>query len=1058
MKTKTFLTAGAIALAAGVTAQPQPDTARQWEEAFLTPPLSASPGCYYYWDTDNISKEGITKDLEAMKAVGIHEPFVANVVGRKVPAGSVKAFTDEWWDCMVHAANEAKRLGMHIGYFNCPGWSQSGGPWVSADKTMRYLVQKEVRKTGKEAGTVRIDLRKAGLPVNFRLVRVQAFPAPVCDSETFADLQPAITATGMSQADRLFDGNHATIATAEAKDVDIDIRLKQAQTARSIAILPTTRPMVGHWQLLAETGNGQWQTVCEADIHRAKDDAAVGPMREGALTAGFKAVTSDHFRLKITSQPNLKLREISISPAARLTQITEKQLGKLWPYPTVTADSYNWPASVQPSDSSLTVDPQSVADLTVRVGKDSTITWNAPKGDWIVLITGTAPTEVRNSPCTKEATGYEIDKLDKAAAEEHFDSFIGRLLAKIPPESRSAVAHVVIDSYEKGSQNWTDSMAPAFRRAYGYDPYPFLPALTGRIVGSAERSERFLWDLRRLVADLIATEYIGGLRERCHANGLKLWMENYGHWGYPGEFLNYGGAGDEVAGEFWLSKPERGPVEIRCASSAAHTYGKPRVSCESFTDSRTNFRTLPADLKARGDWALCQGANHYVMHVYLHQPDDRKPGFCAWFGTDFNRNNTWFSKAKPYFDYLRRTSALLQRGSHVADVAYFIGEDTPKMTGERTPEIPAGYDYDFINAEVLMQAEVGADGRIRLPSGANYAVLALPTGETMRPEMAHKVLQLITAGATVVGLPPRRSPSMEGYPACDATVDSLGRRMVEAGLVTKRNDMKKVMEKISLEEDCLLPAGMLYTHREQDGCHAYFVSNQEGDSTRTVTARFRVGGMVPELWDAVTGKTSVADNYHSDGATTTLTMRMPPNGSVFVVFRKNGAGASAGDGKQAKSVPVASLDGAWEVTFTPSYADAFKVRLDSLADWTKSDNNAIKYFSGSATYRKSFKYRGEGKGRTVIDLGSVGGIAKVTVNGTETPALWTPPYRTDITGSLRKGTNTIEVEVTNCWWNRLVGDSKPGATHHTWTTNKTWNSKSKLLPSGLKGPVVVYEE
>ena len=289
--------------------------------------------------------------------------------------------------------------------------------------------------------------------------------------------------------------------------------------------------------------------------------------------------------------------------------------------------------------------------------------------------------------------------------------------------------------------------------------------------------------MRRFIADRIATEYISGLRDRSHHYGLKLWMENYGHWGYPGEFLNYGGASDEVSGEYWVTKPQRGEVEVRCASSAAHIYGKQRVSAESFTDSGTTFNTQPDKLKARGDWAMCQGINHYVLHVYLHQPDDRKPGITAWFGTDFNRNNTWFK---------------------------------------------------------------------------------------------------------------------------------------------------------------------------------------------------------------------------------------------------------------------------------PTYAPAFESEFKTLSDWRENGNPGIKYYSGAAVYENTFTYKPKKKERAkdvCLDLGSVKGMATVRINGVELPTLWTSPYRQSVTPYLKKGKNKVEIEVVNCWWNRLAGDAKPGSKPVTWTTNRIVNVKSKLLPSGLLGPV-----
>ena len=1037
-----------------------------WDDAWLNPPLSASPGCYYYWDTGNISKYGITKDLEAMKAIGIDEPFVANVVGKRAKQGPVKVFTEEWWDCMVHAANEAKRLGMHIGYFNCPGWSQSGGPWVKPTETMRWLISRETRVSGGRKLSLNIrELFDSISRKNLQLVSVQAFPVPLYDDFRIADLHPTVKAEGLGQPEKLFDGEMATVASSKDKVSTITVSLSKADTFRSLQIYPADRTMKGYFVMEAEDGKGGWKEVCRMAIDRDKLDAAVGPMIEGALTANFPDVTASKFRFVFHTDKGIKLREIALNKAARLACSTEKQLGKLWPYPEVTATCYNWPVTVQPKESSLTIPLNQVKDLTGMVDAQGRLQWRSPKGKWVVLVTAMSPTNVFNSPCTPEASGYEIDKMNRKIAEAHVDSFIGKLMARIPAESKDAVRHVVADSYEKGAENWTDGMAEDFEARYGYAPKSYLPVLTGRIVGDAEHSERFLWDLRRFIADRIATEYIGGLRDRSHHYGLKLWMENYGHWGYPGEFLNYGGASDEVAGEYWVTKPQRGEVEVRCASSAAHIYGKQRVSAESFTDSGTTFNTQPDKLKARGDWAMCQGINHYVLHVYLHQPDDRKPGITAWFGTDFNRNNTWFSRAKSWLDYLRRSCAMLQLGHSVADVAYFIGENTPKMTGEQNPAMPKGYDYDFVNAEVLMKATVGNDRRIQLPSGASYAVLVLPSDKTMRPAVAEKIAELVKQGARIVGKAPEASPSLEGYPRCDSLVAQYAQQL--SSLLPPSVPLDETLHGLGWIEDCETPAGFLYTHRQDGGKHIYFVSNQNGKVMDAEVA-FRVEGMQPELWDAVSGKRTVVAQYREEKGRTVVPLHFESNGSWFVVFRNktsgnvqtsnnstNNATGQAMSGSSKSSV-LLTIDQPWKVTFKPTYAPAFESEFKTLSDWRENGNPGIKYYSGAAVYENTFTYKPKKKERAkdvCLDLGSVKGMATVRINGVELPTLWTSPYRQSVTPYLKKGKNKVEIEVVNCWWNRLAGDAKPGSKPVTWTTNRIVNVKSKLLPSGLLGPV-----
>jgi hypothetical protein len=340
----------------------------------------------------------------------------------------------------------------------------------------------------------------------------------------------------------------------------------------------------------------------------------------------------------------------------------------------------------------------------------------------MILRTGMAPTRVTNGPASPEGTGLEVDKMSKTHVAEHFEAFLGQIIKKIPPGDRKTWKVTVEDSYETGGQNWTDGMMDKFKAVFGYDPLPFFPVLQGFVVGSEDMSDRFLWDMRRFIADRVAYDYVGGLREISHKYGLHTWLENYGHWGFPGEFLQYGGQSDEVAGEFW-SEGELGNIENRAASSSAHIYGKNKVSAESFTAGGKAFARYPALMKQRGDRFFTEGINNTLLHVYIQQPYKNKvPGVNAPFGNEFNRLNTWFGDLDLFTDYLKRCNLLLQQGKYVADVAYFIGEDAPKMTGICDPALPRGYAYDYINAEVLLTRVKVKNGRLVLPDGMSYGI------------------------------------------------------------------------------------------------------------------------------------------------------------------------------------------------------------------------------------------------------------------------------------------------------------------------------------------------
>jgi hypothetical protein len=1036
--------------------------AQNLEQVFRNPPESTKPWVYWYWLNDNISKEGITKDLEAMAKAGIGEALIGNIVDEVNPKlAHVKVLSNEWWNCVEHAIREADRLGIKVGMFNCPGWSQSGGPWVKPEQAMRYLHTSEYRISGGK--TVRIKLEKPGQ--HFQPVAVQVYPAPIADNSVVDKtiILKANSSDSKLPVLQLFDGNKFVANTIEKGETTIELSLQNPIKMRSLQLTPVQVPMTSVCSLYAKIDKQDWRLISTMKIDRGNLNDHIGPMTFGPLCVTFPEITTKDIRLVFNSETTGMLSEIELTGAARISEYVEKQLGKMSPRPTITASSYLWGKSTEYKKKGLAVDVSKVIDVSGYLNANNELVWKAPKGEWIVQYTGMMPTGTKNTPTTAEGVGYEIDKMSKQIAYEHFDSYIGEILERIPASQRKGFRHVVADSYEQGSQNWTDKMRETFIKTYLYDPLPWLPVLTGRMVHSADLSERFLWDLRRLVANKIASEYVGGLRERCEQNGLKLWLENYGHWGFPGEFMNYGGASHDLSGEFWLSVPELGPVECRCASSAAHAYGKNVVSAEAFT-SHWTFNVQPRDFKIRGDWSWTQGINHFVLHVYIHQPDEQKPGINAWFGTDFNRHNTWFDHSKSYFDYIRRSSAMLQFGSHTADIAYFISEDVPNMTGAKEPELPAGYDYDFVNAEVLLNSYV-ENGRIVLSSGASYRLLVLPHRETMRPELLTKIAELVKNGANILGNAPLRSPSMENYPVADNRVRTMSNELwkMQNGKYINENPVGKgtvfcglsiedIFEKLNEKPRIVLPENMLYTQRSDGNTQIFFLSNQTNNQINSEIS-FRVAGMQPELWDAVTGELRLLPNFNQKSDYTTVPLEFGGGDSYFIVFRNKIEKQMIASGNFDKTETILTIPDKWTLSFDTTFRAPKKLETDKLFDFTTHENPNVKYYSGTTVYTSEFTYDGDCTIPLAIDLGKVDGLATIKLNGIKAETLWRYPYRSNVSGWVKKGKNSLEIELINCWWNRLVGDQQPGAKPLTSTAFVGWKEDSPLLPSGISGPV-----
>jgi len=859
---------------------------------FMTPPEATKPRCYWYWMDSNMSKTGITHDLEAMRRFGIGEAYIGIIGGQSgIAAGDTKVLSEPFWDMLTHTIREGSRVGVNIGVFNSPGWSQSGGPWVKPGQAMRYISLLETKLHGPQAFEGKLPL-----PVGaFQDIDVLAFPAPLNDADSLAAHAPKISATPpVADASHLFDGDIATTCTLGGGQVIVE--LAEPFTARSLIIHPARTANLNCELQVSDDGQ-QFRTVRSFGIDRHNAALNVGPLPMAPVSVAFPATTGRFFRFNFSG--GCTLGEICLSAAPRVESYAEKQLIKVFQDPQPPFDHYSWPAQVEPETSDLAVNPAQVLNLSKQMGPDGALRWNVPAGDWVVLRAVALPTCVSNSPAPPEGTGLEVDKMSRTALKTHFDAYMGELLRRLPPGERKAWKHVVADSYETGPQNWTDDLLPDFQIRYGYDAQPFLPVLTGRIVGSADRSNRFLWDLRRMIADRISKDYVGGLRELCHHYGMRMWLENYGHWGFPGEFLQYGGECDEVSGEFWATGT-LGSIELRDASSAAHIYGKPVVFAEAFTGGPL-FTSHPYSLKAREDWAYCEGINQFTLHLYIEQPwDDRRPGVSAPFGTEFNRHNTWFESGKTWVDYQRRCSVLLQHGHSVADVAYFIGEDTPKMTGQRKPELPPGYSFDYINADVIEKRLRVKNGRFVLPDGLSYSVLVLPSGTTMRPALLGKIRDLVAAGGVVFGEPPTRSPSLQDYPRCDAEVAKIAHEVwgncdgkvattaqFGRGRVFRGSELAPVLAQLGVPPDLsgIDPGKMLFTHRSAPGAEIYFLCNQTAQPA-DVTPTFRICGLAPEVWRADTGEVERPAVFDSDGSSLRLPLHLDPVGSVFVVFRE----------------------------------------------------------------------------------------------------------------------------------------------------------------------------
>lgn len=644
---------------------------------------------------------------------------------------------------------------------------------------------------------------------------------------------------------------------------------------------------------------------------------------------------------------------------------------------------------------------------------------------------------------------------------------------------KRGIRYVINDSWEAGSQNWTDDMIEQFRKRRGYDPTPWMPVLAGQIVESSQASDRFLWDLRKTIADLIADEHYGTLEAVLHE-----W-----HMGHYGESHEEGRAfvadGMEVKkfnevpmSAMWTQTPGVNNIQYgynaddRESASVAHIYGQNIAAAESMTAAAAPWAWSPATLKPTADQEFLNGINRFVIHESAHQPlIDKKPGLTLGpFGQWFNRNETWADQAGPWVSYLARTSYLLQQGHFAADLIYFYGEDSnlTAIFAQSSPNVPPGYGFDYINADGLIHELSVSDGRIVTPGGGNYRVLGLdPYSRHMSLPVLQAIYKLVNDGATVAGPKPTDDPSLADdqseFSKLDGELfgDGTGVHRVGKGTVYAGQTPAEVMTALNLPPDFDYTQqgsdrNLQFVHRHLPDADLYFIDNRS-DAGAQVEATFRVSGKAPELWYAETGMSKPVSFKIAEGRTS-LPLKFEPWGTVFVVFRHPTRETSHTVPPEVES-QLATVSGPWKVSFPPNWGAPSAITLNDLASWSDNQDEGVKYFSGTGTYTKTVNAPAAWFHSGVhiwIDLGDVKNLVEVQVNGKSLGIVWHAPYRVDATAALKPGPNELTVKVTNAWVNRLIGDQQPDAAKkYTFADVKPYRANSPLLPSGLLGPVTI---
>jgi hypothetical protein len=984
------------------------------KQGFINPPDSARPGVYWYFMDGNLDRDAMTADLESMKKAGIgYVLFLEVNVG--VPRGKVDFLSEEWQELYKHAVKEAERLGIRVILGSGPGWAGSGGPWVTPAQSMMHLVASDTTVKG---------------PAEFN--SILSLPKPK---------KPFFGERSLNQSlKKLRDNWYEDVVVLAFPMPEISLRIKKID--------------------------------------------------EKAL----------YYRAPYTSQPGVL---------------------PFFPAPSI----YN-------ETNGSAIDQTKIIDLTDKLQKDGSLRWNIPEGFWTIQRFGKRNNGAVTRPAPDPGLGFECDKFDTASFDAHYNAYIGKLIEKVRPKknkSGGGWTMIHIDSWEMGSQNWSPYFREEFIKRRGYDPLLFLPTYTGLIITSLEISERFLWDVRQTSNELIIENHAGRFKELGRRNGFRLSIEPYDM--NPASDLDLGSVADVPMCEFW-SDGYGFNSSFSCieATSIAHVSGLPVIAAEAFTAGSTEaWKNYPGNMKNQGDWAFCTGINRLIYHTFAHKPfpDKYRPGMTMGpYGVHWDRGQTWWPMAEAYHKYISRCQYVLSQGKAVADILYLTPEGAPQVflppqsALEGTSVMPdkRGYSFDGCSPVFLIRNASVKNGSIVFPGGASYRIIVLPKIQTMTPELVEKIGSLVKAGATIIGNPPVKSPSLVNYPVCDEQVKTLadniwGTEVIPDELTKEEfglgeiwwgesceNNLSNnssgsdslnlypdyqttiaILNSSGINPDFSSSGNIRYTHRSLVDREIYFISNRT-DMPVSDTCIFRNGTPDAELWNPVTGEINRIDTYSKSGGTIAVRVKLEASQSFFVVFyhqQKSDKDKFINTEKFPEKQTLISLEGSWNVTFDTIWGGPGQVEFNSLSDWSKRPEEGIRYYSGTAVYLKSFDLPENASltesSRYFLDLGSLKNLGRIKLNGKDLGILWTAPWQVDITDALKKKGNHLEIEVSNLWINRLIGDesqpwdgvkdgkwpewllkgTKRESKRFTFTTHHFYKKDDTLAESGLIGPVSI---
>lgn len=1020
----------------------------EWYKRFISPSKEAAPWTFWYWMFGCVTDEGVRLDLNAMHDAGIKGCYlmpIKDVSDGPQYKGTARQLSPEWWKRINTAFNTADSLGLQIGIHFSDGFALGGGPWITPEESMQRIVWSDtIVDGGQQEITLPRPDHKHGY---YEDIATFAYPADYAD-----DRKPE---------------SSVEFPFRSSEPCDIIMSYDEPFTLRSVEVITGGNNYQAHrYKLYASDDGVNYRFIRE-----------ISPARQGwqntdaYATYAIPATTARFFKFHWTPEgsdpgsedmdaakwkPNLKVANLVLGSEPVIDGYEGKS-GKVWRVSKYFPIADN---ECVPKDKIINLTGKLISSDFL----DKPFTINLPKGRWHILRIGHTTTGHINAT-GGGGRGLECDKFSRTAIKKQFDNWFANIYRHIPQDiAKRVLTRIHVDSWECGSQNWSDNFADEFRRRRGYDLMQWLPLYAGVPIETSEKSEKVLRDIRQTIAELINDIFFDEVATLGKQYGCKLSAECVAPTMVSDGLLHYQHA-DYPMGEFWLNSPTHDKLnDMLDAVSGAHIYGKDIIQAEGFTEVRGTWDEDLALLKPLLDKNYCTGINAIVFHVNTHNPwTDRAPGMTLdGIGTFLQRDNTWWREMPAFTSYISRCQSLLQYGKPVIDLAVYTGDETPRRSilperlitslpglfsektikreqerlanvGQPLEVSPVkvthtanmtkaehwvnplqGYRYDSFNHDVLGKSQV-KNGKLVTPNGMEYSALVIPQARKMNPE------RIIT---------------------CWNTIDSIASWGVP---VIKEVWKEADLTSLGIKKDIEIPEGIDYTHRAAKDADIYFLSNQTGGSI-TFSPGFRAERAYKYLADAVTGKIYKAAE----------SITLPVGGSIFYIL-SDGKAPGATEEIKAQSTTVATLDNCqWTIKYEKT---GRQTKTSELTDWSKSDINDIKYYSGHADYTTTFRLKRKPKGDIMLDLGNVADIATVYVNGKKCGTAWTAPYAVDITKAVKRGRNTLKIVVVNTWANALQGnDLGTPPFEGIWTNGKYRRAEKELLPAGLLGPVKIVNK